>query len=167
MPLVLPGEPARLSVLRAKIKAFKTFTHQSRSDGRPSLSDGECSLRLGSCSADVLLTAISSGFICIRGDSLTHALELKDATVILVWMEESDGSGNDTHNSKQRCWQNRLWALWRQNGGSVRAEGGLGEQWWIKSMQSIQRTKARNIYFVGSVMLFCLLRTPAERNNWF
>lgn len=117
--------------------------------------------------ARVLLTAISSGLICIRGDSLTHALELKDATAIHVWMEESDGSGNDTHNSQQRRWQNRLWAFWRGNSGAVRAEGGLGEELWIKSMQSICRTKGRNTYFVASVMVFCFLRTLAEKNNGF
>lgn len=54
---------------------------------------------------------------------LAHALGLKDATTIHVWMEESDGSGNDTHNSRQRRWQNQLWVLWRENSGAVRAKG--------------------------------------------
>lgn len=80
----LASEPARLSAQRAQIKAFQPLTHQRRRGSQPSLSPGECSLRLRSCPADVLLTTISSGLICIRGDSLIHALELKDASAIRV-----------------------------------------------------------------------------------
>lgn len=72
-PVGLAREPAGLSVQSPQIKVFQAVSHQSRRGGRPSLSHGECSFTLHSCSADVLLTAISSGLICIRGDSLTHA----------------------------------------------------------------------------------------------
>lgn len=120
----LANEPARLSSTESTDQSIPA-PRTSKAVWRPTviITRRIRIIRLCSCSADVLLTAISSGLIWIWGDSLTHALELKDATAIHVWMEESDGSGNGSHNSQQRRWQNQLWALWRENSGPVRAKG--------------------------------------------